>query len=56
MRPPTENEKKNFIISHRKMFINEVTKGNKSEWKELSFMEKIKVNARSEALFNALRW
>lgn len=56
MRPPTEEEKKEFIIRHRQMFISEETKGKKTKWEELTFWEKRKVNARCEGLFNIILW
>lgn len=51
VRPPTPWEVREEILSYRELFIIEVSKGKKSTWRELSFIEKIKVDLKCKAYY-----
>lgn len=56
MRPPTEEEKREYLIRLRPTFIPQVTKGKKTKWEELTFWEKQKVKDLCEIRFNLILW
>lgn len=55
-RPQTPWEKQRTLKSFRPMFIEEVTKGKKTEWNQLNFIEKIKVDQKCQRRYSILRF
>lgn len=56
MRPPTEKERRQKLIDMRPLFIEEVSKGKKTQWDELTFWEKRKVKDKCEIRYNMMEF
>jgi len=55
-RPPSLQEIKSMKESFRPQAIEKVTEGKKTDWKELTLLEKFKVNLECEMMVKMINW